>query len=104
MSLTDDRLIQKPCTPKQFRQDAPGKEHEDVNESQTALPSQPRVQIGNTPTRPPGRLPPRILELRNAADGPRLESVEVEIVDWNGPDDPENPLVLYCSRSGVVAC
>lgn len=75
------------------------KEHEDV---ETALPSQPRVQIGNTPTRPPGRLPPRILELRNAADGPRLESVEVEIVDWDGPDDPENPLVPYDDwRSGM---
>lgn len=60
-------------------------------ESQPETPR--RVQIGNTPTRPPGRLPPRILELRNAADGPRLESVEVEIIDWNGTGDPENPLV-----------
>lgn len=60
-------------------------------ESQPETPR--RVQIGNIPTRPPGRLPPRILELRNAADGPRLESVEVEIIDWNGTGDPENPLV-----------
>lgn len=52
-----------------------------------------RVQIGNCPTRPPGPTPPRILNLRVAADGPRLESVEVEIIDWDGPNDPENPYV-----------
>lgn len=59
------------------------KDVEDVNEQGR------RVQIGM----PFPSSFPRILELNMAADGPRLESIEVEIVDWDGSYDPENPLV-----------
>ena len=58
--------------------------------------SRRHIQIGNTPT---PSWSPRILDLVIAADGPRLESIEVEIVDWDGPDDPENPSVHLLLRS-----
>lgn len=55
--------------------------------------SRRHIQIGNTPS---STWPPRILDLVVAADGPRLESIEVELVDWDGPNDPENPFVYRC--------